>query len=211
MRSASTVRAATPAQLHENPREPVKEMSETAIQAPRVKARAAEPQAPPPQSAGAPEIPRHIHRIVATARPASAPARALEMGQIMQLPNQPTAQPPVAPVPPTPSAPMTLAEATSMLPGLQAAVTGAEDAKNSGGCKDLSAADLATARTFKDRMAQFVAGAVPGATFTVEKPWLDAADNVVKCAIAAEKAAPNTGAYVALGVIAVGTIVALSV
>jgi hypothetical protein len=106
---------------------------------------------------------------------------------------------------------MTLAEATAMLPGLQAAVTGAEDAQKAGGCKDLAAADLATARSFKDRMAQFVAGAAPGATFMVEKPWLDAADNVVKCAIAAEKAAPNTGAYVALGVIAVGTIVALSV
>ncbi len=186
-------------------------MSQTEITAPPARARAVESHGPPPEAGPSHEFhPHHIHRITATARPTSSEVRTLEMGQIMQLPNQPTPKPAVQ-APPVPSAPMTLAEATSMLPGLQAAVTGAEDSQKAGGCKDLSAADLATARAFKDKMAQFVAGAAPGATFTVEKPWLDAADNVVKCAIAAEKAAPNTGAYIALGVIAAGAIVALSV
>lgn len=108
-------------------------------------------------------------------------------------------------------APMTLPEAVSMLPGLKNAVEKAEAALRSGArCPDVTAADLDVARIFRDKMAQFVANGVQN-PFMVEKAWLDAADKAVRCAIQAEQSAPNTGAYVALGAVLVGAIVALSV
>jgi malate synthase len=107
---------------------------------------------------------------------------------------------------------MTLSEATSMLPGLQSAVEKVEAALKSGAkCPDVTAEDLATARIFRDHMTQFVAAGVNGSILTVQKPWLDAAGKAVQCAIQAEAAAPNTGAYVALGAIVMGGIVAFSI
>lgn len=110
------------------------------------------------------------------------------------------------------SVPMTLAEASSMLPGLQDAVEKAQAALRSGAkCPDVSAADLETAGIFKDQMTQFVAAGVAGSTLSVQKAWLDAGGKAVKCAIQAAETAPNTGAYVALGAVAMAAIVAFSV
>jgi len=110
------------------------------------------------------------------------------------------------------SVPMSLAEASSMLPGLQDAVEKAQAALRSGAkCPDVSAADLETAGIFKDQMTQFVAAGVAGSTFSVQKVWLDAGGKAVKCAIQAAETAPNTGAYVALGAVAMAAIVAFSV
>lgn len=114
--------------------------------------------------------------------------------------------------PPAASMPMPLQDAISMLPGLQDAVDKASAALKSGArCPDVSAADLETAKVFKDQMTQFVAAGVPGSTLTVQKAWLDAGGKAVQCAIQAEATAPNTGAYVALGAVMVASIVALSV
>lgn len=110
------------------------------------------------------------------------------------------------------SVPMTLAEATSMLPGLQDAVEKAQAALRSGAkCQDVTAGDLETAGIFKNQMTQFVAAGVAGSTLSVQKAWLDAGGKAVKCAILWEEKAPNTGAYVALGAVVMAAIVAFSV
>lgn len=135
--------------------------------------------------------------------------RASVLGRSATLGQGPA---PAGAPPPVQTAPMALADAISMLPGLQNAVQTAEDALKGGAkCPDVTAADMDTARVFRDQMAQFVAAGAKDSTLTVQKAWLDAADKVVKCAIQAEAAAPNTGAYVALGAVMVGAIVAVTV
>lgn len=223
MRSASTARAYVPEQLHDGRQEQGKSMSNTGlIMAPKVRARATDvppvmaaatppaqqqqyvPPQPPPQPAPGP---------VFRARASAGPEQAAPMVTARAM-GQAAATVPQAPVQaPIQTAPMSLDEATSMLPGLKSAVETTDAALKSGAakCVDVQAADLDLAKTYLAQMSQFVTAKVAGSTLTVQKNWLDAADKVVRCAIQAEKIAPNTGAYIALGVIVVGGIVALSV
>lgn len=132
-------------------------------------------------------------------------ARAVEIPRRVALAQT---QPPELP---SDFAPMSFADAVDMLPGLEKAVQTTEEALKKGArCQEVSAADLEVARTFRDQMSQFVAAGVKTQTLRVQKAWLDAASKVVKCAVQAEEAAPNTGAYVALGAVVIAAIVALA-
>lgn len=187
-------------------------MSSMLIESPKVRARAVEisgapaPEAVPPP----PAAPTPAFRARAAAAPGPAPERPIVSARATM--GQAAATVPQAPVQAAiQTAPMSLEEATAMLPGLKSAVDTADAGMKSGAkCVDLLAADLELARTYLSQMSQFVAAKVAGSTLTVQKNWLDAADKVVRCAILVDKASPNTGAYIALGVIVVGGIVALN-
>lgn len=195
-------------------------MTNQMILSPKVRARATEvsekpgpaaappppPVQPPPAAAPISMGTPYRARASASAGAERPVASARAMGQAAATVPQAAVQAPVQ------TAQMSLDEATSMLPGLKAAIDTTDGALKSGAvCPGIQAADMDLAKTYRDQMSAFVTAKVAGSTLTVQKNWLDAADKIVRCAIEYEKPAPNTGAYIALGVIAAGAILALTV
>lgn len=131
-----------------------------------------------------------------------------------QTPTSPIAVPPTtppAPVAPQDQTPISLSQANTIYSGLQTTLGLSDNATATGWtCVGVTNAEFYQARVLRDRLAQFLASAQPGSTFTITKADLDVAGKVLGCSNQATGATPNQNAYIALGVIVVGAAIFLS-
>lgn len=121
---------------------------------------------------------------------------------------------------PAPAVPATAAASPGHVPlsiqeagGLRDAITnsqpGAEFIFKSKGCPGLTQDSFAKLADLKSRLNNFLSTAREGNTFPVSADDLDVMDKVIACAIQAEKQ-PDKWAYVILGTVVAGTILAVS-
>lgn len=151
--------------------------------------------APPP-----PAQPLRVPNLLASAVPPRPSPALRTLGQAPAAkPGNPTAQ-------------MTLAEATELLPGLRQGVESTQDAISAAfRCPDLSTAEFEVAKALKDRMTQFVAQAKEGSFMTIQSGEAAAAAKAIQCGMAYDNARPNTVAYYVLGAVVIGFVIAITV
>jgi hypothetical protein len=212
MRSASTSRISDPKKLYERPREspsgPERKLGEENMNEPMNGGRGVSRATPVSElrplafmgtdggsasdrptvyakvSMG--ENPRKVMRQAAPA-PAAAPAANVGPGQ----------------------APLSIQEASDLRDAITNSQPGAEFIFKSKGCPGLTQDSFAKLAALKSRLSNFLATAREGNTFPVNADDLDLMDRVIACSMKAEKQ-PDKWAYVILGTVVAGTILAVS-
>lgn len=176
MQSASTTRAAN-----------VNELSEIA------KEKAIRGQ--PTRSMAEPVMEKNMGVNIPVARVVARPI----MGQAPVAAPAPTTG---IPVPANQKTTISAQEANTILTGLQETLRLADNARTTGWrCTGVDDATFYQGRILRDRLAQFMASPAKAGLFEITAAELDAADKILACSNEATGSTPNTGAYIALGVI----------
>jgi hypothetical protein len=116
---------------------------------------------------------------------------------------------PAAATAPPGHAPLSIQEASSLRDAITSAQPGAEFIFKSKGCPGLTQDSFAKLADLKGRLSNFLATAKEGNTFPASAEDLNLMDKILACAIQAEKQ-PDKWAYVILGTVVAGTILAVS-
>jgi hypothetical protein len=137
------------------------------------------------------------------------------LGQAPASVQAPTAAPAATtgvPVPAAQKTTISASEAATILSGLQATLDQADSAKSTGWrCSSADDATFYQGRILRDRLAQFIPRALSTSVFEITAAELDTADKILACSNEATASVPNTGAYIALGVIVALTAIFFSV
>jgi hypothetical protein len=136
----------------------------------------------------------------------------VSMGESPRKVMRQAAPAPAAPAPasaPPRHAPLSIKEAGDLRDMITNSQPGAEFIFKSKGCPGLTQDSFAKLADLKSRLSNFLATAREGNTFAASIEDLDLMDKVIACAIQAQKQ-PDKWAYVILGTVVAGTILAVS-